>query len=146
MRVDIEIRGGISGGDMKGAMDKAIFATSEQALKDCNYFCKQDMGALILSSVIHSSVEAEVIGQHGIKTSDIPAKQLTQAMASQGSDLEKGVLRWVMPYAEAAYKCPTTYTDKNTNAVPEWCQRAESDYGDQWQAVFKRAHEREIHR
>ena len=73
MRVDIEIRGGISGGDMKGAMDKAIFATSEQALKDCNYFCKQDYGALILSSVIHSSVAAEMIGQHGIKTSDIPA-------------------------------------------------------------------------
>lgn len=115
MRVDIEIRGGISDGDMKGAMDKAIFATSAQAIKDCNYFCKQDTGALIQSSLIHS-------------------------------DYNKGELKWTMPYAEFQYTYPSARTDKNPNATSEWCDRAQADYGDRWQDIFKRAYEREIHR
>lgn len=117
MKVDVHINGGISSGAMKEAMQKAIFATSEQALKDCNYFCKQDTGALIQSSLIYSHI-----------------------------DFNKGVLRWTMPYAEKQYKLPSARRDKNPNASSEWCKRAESDYGDQWQAVFKRTYEEEISR
>lgn len=115
MRVDVHINGGISSGAMKEAMQKAIFATSGQALKDCNYFCKQDTGALIQSALIHS-------------------------------DFNKGELKWTMPYAEKQYKLPSARRDKNPNASSEWCKRAESDYGDQWQAVFKRVYDREIGR
>ena len=61
MRVDVHINGGISSGAMKEAMQKAIFATSGQALKDCNYFCKQDTGALIQSSLIHSDIDGGVL-------------------------------------------------------------------------------------
>lgn len=42
---------------MKEASDKAIYTTSQQALKDCNYFCKQDQGTLISSSQTHSDFE-----------------------------------------------------------------------------------------
>ena len=115
MRVDVHINGGISSGAMKEAMQEAIFATSGQALKDCNYFCKQDSGDLIKSSVIHS-------------------------------DFNNGELKWTMPYAEKQYKLPSARKHKNPNAAPEWCKRAESDYGDQWQAVFKRTYEEEISR
>lgn len=115
MRVDVHINGGISSGAMKEAMQKAIFATSGQALKDCNYFCKQDTGALIQSALIHN-------------------------------DFNKGELKWTMPYAEKQYKLPSARRDKNPNASSEWCKRAESDYGDQWQAVFKRVYDREISR
>lgn len=37
------------------AVERAIAAVSEQAFKDCNFYCKQDTGALIESSLIHTS-------------------------------------------------------------------------------------------
>lgn len=40
--------------DFDAALDFAISAVSSQALKDCNFYCKQDTGALIQSSLIHS--------------------------------------------------------------------------------------------
>lgn len=43
------------------ATEFGIFATSEQALKDCNYFCKQDTSALINSSLIHSDTRHGVL-------------------------------------------------------------------------------------
>lgn len=39
---------------VQNASDKAIFVTSQQALKDSNYYCKQDQSGLISSSLIHS--------------------------------------------------------------------------------------------
>ena len=97
MRVDIEIRGGISGGDMKGAMDKAIFATSEQALKDCNYFCKQDSGDLIKSSVIHSDFnngELKWTMPYAEKQYKLPsAKGLKALMAPSGRLFSSGRMR-----------------------------------------------------
>lgn len=33
-----------------GAFEKALFALKEQALSDCNYYCRQDQGTLIDSS------------------------------------------------------------------------------------------------
>ena len=36
------------------AEGRALLITSEQVLKDCNYYCKQDQGTLIDSSIIHS--------------------------------------------------------------------------------------------
>ena len=43
------------------ATEFGIFAASEQALKDCNYFCKQDTSALINSSLIHSDTRHGVL-------------------------------------------------------------------------------------
>lgn len=38
------------------ASKKAMNITSQQALKDCNYYCKQDQGPLIASSIINSDL------------------------------------------------------------------------------------------
>ncbi len=94
--------------DMDNALKEAVEATSQQALSDCNFYCKQDTGALIESSLIHS-------------------------------DLDKGILRWVTPYAEHQYTYPGTHHDKNPNAVPEWCQKAkEMCLENRWQVTFER--------
>lgn len=87
------------------AMERAVAAVSEQALKDCNYYCKQNMGALIESSLIHS-------------------------------DIGKGVLKWVTPYAEKQYYLPSVCKDKNPNASPRWCEKAEENHADEWEIKF----------
>ncbi len=40
---------------------KAQYAISQQALKDCNYYCKQDNGDLISSSIMHSDLENGIL-------------------------------------------------------------------------------------
>ena len=60
MRVEVDIRSSVTGADVSQATRKAIAMTSEQALKDCNYYCKQDTGALIQSSLIHSDIDGGV--------------------------------------------------------------------------------------
>lgn len=40
---------------------KAQYEMSIQALKDCNYYCKQDQDGLIDSSIIHSDLENGVL-------------------------------------------------------------------------------------
>lgn len=43
---------------VRGAAEgKALLIASEQVLKDCNYYCKQDQGTLISSSITHSQLE-----------------------------------------------------------------------------------------
>ncbi|MBQ3919250.1 MAG: hypothetical protein II695_06210 [Oscillospiraceae bacterium] len=107
----MEIKVDVKLADMK-VFDKAtefgIFAASEQALKDCNYLCKQDTSTLINSSLIHS-------------------------------EPEKGILRWVTPYAEHQYTFPGTRHDKNPNACPEWAKRAAETKRDMWKKVFEKA-------
>ena len=94
--------------DMDNALKEAVEATSQQALEDCNYYCKWDSKTLIESSQIHS-------------------------------DFEKGILRWVTPYAEDQYTYPGTRYDKNTNACPEWCKKAkEMCLENRWQVTFER--------
>ena len=61
MRVEADIRSSVTGADVGQATMKAIAMTSEQALKDCNYYCKQDTGALIQSSHIHSDIDGGVL-------------------------------------------------------------------------------------
>jgi len=43
------------------ATRKAVHITTQQALKDCNYYCKQDTSVLINSSIIHSDFEKGII-------------------------------------------------------------------------------------
>lgn len=43
---------------IRGAAEgKALLIASEQVLKDCNYYCKQDQGTLISSSITHSQLD-----------------------------------------------------------------------------------------
>ena len=61
MRVEVDIRSQITRSDVERATQAAIAMTSEQALKDCNFYCKQDTGALIQSSLIHSDIDGGVL-------------------------------------------------------------------------------------
>ena len=61
MRFVVDIRSSFTNRNAEEAMGKAIAATSEQALKDCNFYCKQDYGALIESSHIHSDIDGGVL-------------------------------------------------------------------------------------
>ena len=61
MRVEVDIRSQITRSDVERATQAAIAMTSEQALKDCNFYCKQDTGALIQSSHIHSDIDGGVL-------------------------------------------------------------------------------------
>ena len=115
MRVEYDIRSSVTRSDVERATQRAIAATSQQALKDCNFYCKQDTGALIQSSLIHS-------------------------------DIDGGVLKWVMPYAEFQYTFPPTRKDKNPNASPEWCGVAETNHKDEWDRVFANAHRESMSR
>ena len=61
MRVEYDIRSSVTRSDVERATQSAIEATSQQALKDCNFYCKQDTGALIQSSLIHSDIDGGVL-------------------------------------------------------------------------------------
>lgn len=61
MRVEYDIHSHITRADVERATQSAIAATSQQALKDCNFYCKQDTGALIQSSLIHSDIDGGVL-------------------------------------------------------------------------------------
>lgn len=61
MRVEFDIRSSVTRADVERATQSAIAATSQQALKDCNFYCKQDTGALIQSSLIHSDIDGGVL-------------------------------------------------------------------------------------
>lgn len=40
---------------MKAASEKAVAIVTQQALKDCNKYCKQDQDGILNSSLIHSN-------------------------------------------------------------------------------------------
>lgn len=46
---------------IKQAKSQALTITSNEALKDCNYYCKEDQEGLINSSLIHSEPEKGIL-------------------------------------------------------------------------------------
>jgi hypothetical protein len=73
-----------------------------QILADCNKFCKEDTGALIASSMIHSDLK------HG--------KLIWQTPYA----------------ARQYYEIKTAYKDKNHNATWRWVEVADKMYHGQW--------------
>lgn len=130
MKVEVELHTDGITDICNEALKTGIFTASQKALADCNKYCKMDYGALIFSSVIHTEQE------NAVNTSKIPEKPLGWANESEGSDLENGILRWVMPYAERQYELPKAYKDKHPDATNHWCQHAYENHGDEWQRAF----------
>lgn len=135
--VDVQINGPDMCIVADRAMKAALFAVGEQALKDCNRYCKQDFGGLIFSSAIHTVLESNYR-----LSNDTPEKEREWAMSSPGSSLEANeknevVLVWAMPYAAYQYKLPSAYPDKNTLAQSEWCKAAENNHRQQWDITFR---------
>lgn len=84
---------------------------SSQILKDCNLYCKEDTGMLILSSYIHSDLK------HGKLIWNTPYA------------------------ARQYYEIQTAYPDVNSNASWRWCElaktRHQADWGRQAQAIMR---------
>lgn len=86
-----------------GAFQKSLPLLSETILQDCNEFCKEDTGALIASSLVHSRPQdGQLIWQ-------------TPYARRQYWEIQ------------------TAYTDVNPNASWKWCEVAKSRYFNRWQ-------------
>lgn len=75
---------------------------SSQILRDCNEFCKEDTGMLIMSSYIHSKLDKGLL----IWNTPYAARQY--------------------------YEIQTAYKSPNPNATWRWCEVAKSRYKERW--------------
>ena len=75
---------------------------SSEILKDCNYYCKEDTGMLIMSSYIHSDLK------HGKLVWNTPYA------------------------ARQYYEIQTAIKDVNPNASWRWCEVAKRLHKDEW--------------
>ena len=111
MAVKINIDGNRITYKIDRAIKNGLAMLSSQILKDCNRYCKEDTGALIISSYIHSDLE------HGklIWRTPYAARQY--------------------------YEITTAHTDVNENASWRWCEVAKSlhvaDWGRQAQEIAR---------
>ena len=82
-----------------------------QILRDCNLYCKEDTGMLIMSSLIHSRLKEGLL----IWNTPYAARQY--------------------------YEIPTAYKDVNSNATWRWCEVAKqnhlAEWGRQAQAIMR---------
>lgn len=74
-----------------------------QILRDCNLYCKEDTGMLIMSSLIHSRLKDGLL----IWNTPYAARQY--------------------------YEIPTAYKDVNSNASWRWCEVAKQNHLSEWQ-------------
>ena len=111
MAVRININEGTIQARIDNQWESGLEMLSSQILKDCNKFCKEDTGMLIMSSYIHSDLK------HGRLIWQTPYA------------------------ARQYYEIPTTYKDVNSDATWRWCEVAkqlyQSDWGRQAQAIMR---------
>ena len=87
---------------MDNAWESGIEMLASQILKDCNRYCKEDTGMLIISSYIHSDLKKGRL----IWRTPYAARQ--------------------------CYEIPTAYKDVNSNASWRWCEVAKQNHGTDW--------------
>lgn len=75
---------------------------ASQILRDCNRYCKEDTGMLIMSSLIHSDLN------HGILVWQTPYA------------------------ARQYYEIKTAHKDVNHEASWRWCEVAKQNHGKRW--------------
>ena len=75
---------------------------SSEILKDCNFYCKEDTGMLIMSSFIHSRLKDGLL----VWQTPYAARQY--------------------------YEIRTAYKDVNHNATWRWCEVAKQRHGAEW--------------
>ena len=96
----------IDGDKIKYKIDRTvkngIGMLSSEILRDCNKFCKEDTGMLIVSSYVHSRLNEGLL----IWRTPYAARQY--------------------------YEIPTAYKDVNSNASWRWCEVAKNLYKDKW--------------
>ena len=87
---------------MDNAWKNGLEMLSSQILRDCNRYCKEDTGMLIMSSYIHSDLK------NGRLVWQTPYA------------------------ARQYYEIPTAYHDVNGEASWRWCEVAKKNHRDRW--------------
>jgi hypothetical protein len=100
--VRIEVDGNKIKAKIDSAWENGREMLCSQILKDCNYYCKQDEGYLIMSSYIHSRLKDGLL----IWQTPYAARQY--------------------------YEIPTAYKDTNPNATWRWCEVAKQNHVADW--------------
>lgn len=111
MSVKINISGDKIQAKIDNAWESGLKMLSSQILRDCNRYCKEDTGMLIMSSLIHSRLKEGLL----IWQTPYAARQY--------------------------YEIRTAYKDVNSNASWRWCELAKSlhlaDWGRLAQAITR---------
>lgn len=106
VRINIDAMGVVT--SIVNTFNSKLGMLSSDVLKDCNKFCKEDTGALIASSYIHSDLNA--------------GKLVWQTPYA----------------ARQYYEIQTAHTDKNPQASWKWCDVAKAAYAGRWQRIAQR--------
>lgn len=111
MAVRIEINSAEINEKVSNPFGQGFEMLCSQILRDCNMYCKEDTGALIASSLIHSDLK------NGRLVWQTPYA------------------------ARQYYEIPTAYHDVNSQATWRWCEVAKqnhlADWGRQAQAIAR---------
>ena len=102
MAVRIEINENSIKAKIDNAWESGLEMLSSQILRDCNMYCKEDTGMLIMSSYIHSRLKEGML----IWQTPYAARQY--------------------------YEIPTAYKDVNPNASWRWCEVAKQNHLAEW--------------
>ena len=103
MSVKIIVNGNTIQAKIDNAWQSGLEMLSSQILKDCNRYCKEDTGMLIMSSFIHSDLKKGRL----VWQTPYAARQY--------------------------YEIPTAYTDNgNPNATWRWCEVAKANHAAEW--------------
>ena len=103
MAVKIDIDANRIAVKMDNAWKSGLEMLSSQILRDCNRYCKEDTGMLIMSSYIHSRLKEGVL----IWQTPYAARQY--------------------------YAIRTAYHDVNPDASWRWCEVAKNNHLERWQ-------------
>jgi hypothetical protein len=102
MAVRIEINENSIRAKIDNTWQNGLEMLSSQILRDCNMYCKEDTGMLIMSSYIHSRLKEGLL----IWQTPYAARQY--------------------------YEIPTAYTDVNPQASWRWCEVAKQNHLAEW--------------
>ena len=102
MSVEIKVDEFAIGNKALNAWKKGLQMLSSQILKDCNKYCKEDTGTLIMSSYIHSDLKN--------------GKLVWQTPYA----------------ARQYYEIRTAYKDVNSSASWRWCEVAKNNHLERW--------------
>ena len=102
MSVRIDINGDKIVAKIEAHYENNMEMLASQVLKDCNFYCKEDTGMLIMSSYIHSDLK------HGKLVWRTPYA------------------------ARQYYEIRTAYHDVNGRASWRWCEVAKQNYKEEW--------------
>ena len=103
MAVKIDIDANRVAVKMTNAWESGLEMLSSQILRDCNRYCKEDTGMLIMSSYIHSRLKEGIL----IWQTPYAARQY--------------------------YEIRTAYKDVNSEASWRWCDVAKNNHLERWQ-------------